>query len=122
MTSIADRNEIHHRKLKPLRLSGAALPQARIVRLDSGALALAGASDADWVGATTRIATSGWQACLLRNTSELGLPVEAADVIAAGDVAYLAADGRADVTGTVRLGVALRGASAEGRIALIVPD
>lgn len=95
--------------------AGAALSQYRRVRLDSGVLAYAGASDADCIGTLSRdtFAASEVVSVRLRNAEGTHRLI-ASGVIAAGAAVYAAANGKVADSGTVLVGEALTAAGADG--------
>jgi len=93
--------------------AGAAMGERLLVIVSSGVLALAGATDANVVGATTRPAfASGDKIDVALVTKQGTVELVAAGAITAGATVYQAASGKVASTGTVVVGIALTGATA----------
>ncbi|MCK6483738.1 MAG: DUF2190 family protein [Phycisphaerae bacterium] len=97
--------------------AGAALAQYRRVRLDSGKLAYAGASDSDGVGVLENATFADGDAAAVRLPSAEGTQkMVAAGAFSAGAGLYAAANGKVDDSGTVPVGIALEASGADGDI------
>ena len=84
--------------------AGAAMGERLLVIVSSGVLALAGATDANVVGATTRPAfASGDKIDVALVTKQGTVELVAAGAITAGATVYQAASGKVASTGTVVL-------------------
>lgn len=96
-------------------VAGGAIPQFARVKLTSGKLALAGASDQE-IGTleTETFADGDWGTVRLRTAAGTAKMI-AAGAVTAGPC-YAAANGRVDDTGTVQIGDALEAATAAGDI------
>jgi hypothetical protein len=104
------------RNVSPVKtfVAGAAIGQHLRVKLTSGKLALAGASDTE-LGVTeiASFADGDHQSVRLRN-SEGTLVGIAAGAIAVGAEVFAAASGKIDDSGSVAVGTALTAATADG--------
>lgn len=95
---------------------GAAIGQHIRVRLSSGKLAAAGASDSDWLGHTVHetFAADEWVSVRLRSASGTQLVV-ASEAISLGAEVELGASGKADdYSSGTKLGVTHEAATADG--------
>lgn len=102
--------------------AGAALSQYRRVRLSSGELAYAGASDQDSLGVLSRDTfASGDVVSVILRTAQGTVPMIAAGTFNAGVGLYAAADGKVDDSGTVLIGLSLEASTGDGDIVEVAP-
>jgi hypothetical protein len=94
--------------------ASAAIAQHLRVKLTSGKLALAGASDKELGVTETKSFADGDSQTVRLRSAEGTLVGVAAGAIAVGDEIFAAASGKVDDSGSVSLGVALTPATADG--------
>jgi hypothetical protein len=98
---------------------------ARYLRVKTpAAVVAAGAADAELGVVTRAVTTSGDPADVLLRTAQGTTPMVASVAINVGDTVYTAADGKigTETSGTLRIGIALSAATADGDIVEVLRD